>query len=192
MLLSAIFLGERISLWEGYCAAISITGVLFVSNPELKLPHDLPPLYVLGLCLQIAASCLFASQLVLVRVLAKKVHFMCTTVILGIPLALIGWCQSGANLPGFTFPVRTCGSLAYALVNKPLEYSRVSMASLTSNVDLPFAYGMNVMFLGEIPHATSWIGAVLVIGGGVGIALDARRKENEKAAAERSGNYNTL
>ena len=123
---------------------------------------------------------------------------MCTTVAMGIPLALIGLGQGGANLPGFTFPVRLAlfgcasGSFAYALMNKSLEYSRASTASLMSNLDLPFAYGMSVMFLGEIPHVMSWVGAVLVITGCVGIALDARRKENEKAAAERNDNDNTV
>ncbi len=123
---------------------------------------------------------------------------MCTTVVMGIPLALIGLSQGGANLPGFTFPVSLAlfgcasGSLAYALMNKSLEYSRASTASLMSNVDLPFAYGMSVMFLGEIPHAMSWIGGVLVIIGCAGVALDARRKENEKAAAGRNDNDNTV
>lgn len=161
-----------------------------MSNPELKVPSNLPPLYIFGLCLQVCACCLFAAQLLLVRVLAKKVHFMCTTVLMGFPLAFIGWSQGGADLPGFNFAVRLalfgclCGSVAYALINKSLKYSRASTASLMSNIDLPFAYGMSVAFLGEIPHMMSLFGAFLVVTGCIGVALDARRKENEKAAAE--------
>ena len=193
-----IFLGERISLWEGCCAAMSISGLLLVSNPELKALRDLPPLYVLGLSLQITASFLFASQLVLVRVLAQKVHFMCTTIIMGIPLALIGLVQGGASLPGLTFPVRlalfgcACGSLAYALMNKSLEFSRASTTSLIANVDIPFAYTMGVVFLGEIPQVMSCVGAALVLTGCVGVALDARREETEKAAGERNDSDNPV
>lgn len=147
-------------------------------------------MYVLGLALQIIAGILFAVQVVVVRVLSRKVHYMATTIAMGFPIALIGYAQGGADLPGFNFAVRLAlfgcffGFVAFLLIHKSLKYSRASTAALMQNVDLPFAYAMGVVFLGEVPHLVSLFGAVLVIFGCIGVALDTRRKENEKAAKE--------
>ncbi len=190
LILSAVFLGERISVREACAASLSICGVILVANPELKLPQNLPRMYLLGLCLQVIAGILFAIQVVVVRVLSKKVHYMTTTISMGIPIALIGWAQGGADLPGFNFGVRLAlfgcffGFIAFVLIHKSLKYSRASTAALMQNVDLPFAYAMGVVFLGEVPHIASLFGTVLVICGCIGVALDTRRKENEKAAQE--------
>lgn len=186
MLISYALLAEGISLKELLGAAVSVAGIILVANPTFLAPWNIPAAYRYGIGLELISTFLAGCTLVSVRALAKvKIHYMMNTFAFGIPSLIMGIALGGTNLPLnrgllFAFLGSISGFFAHVFMSMSLQYCRASTGALISNVNLPLAFLLGVVLLGETPHLVSLGGAVLVIAGCVIIGLASIEKEKSE------------
>lgn len=97
ILLSGIVLGERISGKEILGVLSNIIGVVLVTNPSLSQPLETPRSYVLGVCAILASSMIVSIELVILRGIGKRVHFIAHTLPFGVSAMVMGMILWGLN-----------------------------------------------------------------------------------------------
>ncbi len=190
IILSSATIGEKVSRRELLAVASTIIGVVLIANPTLEAPGQLSASYVLGVCIVLTSSVVVSVAFVTVRAMGKRVHFLANVMVFGCGTMSIGLCIGGAALPGFTKGVAlTLGGCVFGFfgqcfLNLGFQYCRASTGSLLRTVDVPLAYLLGVIFLGEVPHFVSLVGSTIVIGGNIVVALGAVQTAGKKQGKE--------
>lgn len=202
MIFSSFMLNESFGLLEGGAAICSFIGVVLVSNPHLQLDFSAgqPPGFALGCFAVLTGSITVALTYCLLRAVSTQVHFMVSVLALGVGVGVFGALMGGAS-PSAIFAdphslrlvLAGCvgGLFGTCCLNKAFGYCRAGTGTLMRNIDVPIAYILGVVVLGEIPHFVSLIGSALVIAGtfvvGSRSMFGKKATKEETVEAPRSG-----
>ena len=165
-LLSALFLGERLTIWRSLMMIAGFCGVLFVVKPGFGMTPGLPYAVMAGvfygaflvsnrwLAGQFSPMALLLSQLVIGALVLAPVGLMLVPELNGWIAALLVL-SAGASMLGNLLLVRAYQS-AQATVLAPLIYFQLVAATL-----------FGVLIFGDIPDGYAFLGMALLIVSGV-------------------------
>lgn len=173
MLLSALILGETVSGAEMLCAAVSFAGVLFIARPGMSTEHMSAKQRLVGAALSLAAATLTSCAYVVIRKLGRGIHFMTSVLslsVMTVPVAIalggsIGY--EGLREKGMGSVIVLLSALlgwgGQSCLNNALQHCRAGPGLLVRNLDVPIAYVLGLIFLGEKPSWLSYFGSGLVL-----------------------------
>lgn len=178
MVFSSILLGEPFGLIEVGAAITSFIGVVLVSNPRLQLDFSAgqSPGFAIGCCAVLVSSITVALTYCFLRAVNTHVHYMVSVLALGVGGGILGALLGGASPSAMladTHSLRLVlvgsvgGLFGSCCLSKAFSYCRAGTGTIMRNIDVPIAYILGVVVLGEIPRVGSLIGAALVIAGTV-------------------------
>jgi len=190
MILSTAFLSERIGFREVIAAILSVIGVGFVSNPSLSLGDTASAGYVMGVATALGSAILVSVAHIAIRSLGMRVHFMTNVLAFAVCETLIGAMMGGItsvlalteNSSGFWITISAClfGFVAQCLFCNGLQHCRAGTGSIIRTVDVPLAYILGLVFLGETASVVAMAGSGLVLAGMIIIGWEAAmNNENE-------------
>lgn len=179
MIISAIFLNESAGPVEAFAALMSVVGVILVSNPTLDPRAFLSdsPEFTLACAAALGAALAAASVMCLLRKIGRRIDFRVMVLSTGCCVGFYGFMLGGADMANLeilrddpaalTVMLLGCclGFMSACCMNSAFAYCPAATGPLIRNVDVPIAYVMGVVFLGEIPYAVAVAGSVLVLGG---------------------------
>ncbi len=186
MLLSGIFLGERVTLMEFFAAGISLFGIFLVGNPSFDTVNSLESTSLLGVGLVVLSAAVVSVAYVSIRALGTRVHYLTTLLSLATMGTFVGIALGGASLPGLTKGVMIAlggsavGFVGQCCLNIGFQYCRASTGTVLRTVDVPIAYLLGLIFLNEVPQWISISGSTLVVIGTIIIGLVGLRKKKSQ------------
>jgi drug/metabolite transporter (DMT)-like permease len=169
-LLAMVFLGEKIHRFRWTALAIGFIGVLIMLGPHLTFADGASA----GVLVALGAAVFSAVAMIFLRMMSGGEHaititfyFSLTFMVLTALTAFGGWVVPtamqwllivGAGLFGVTGQIVMTYSYRYAPASTiaPLDYTNMIMSVL-----------LGYLFFAEIPSASVWIGAPLVVAGGL-------------------------
>lgn len=173
MLLSALLLSESVSVVEIVCSIVSLSGVLLISRPDFSMRSTTSE-RLWGCANAFASAFLLSSGFVMVRLMGTSVHFMMSVLspsLIGVPVAIMAGGTFSVNSvfynQGGTFFMLLAtlsGFAGQSCSIQGMQHCRAGPALLTSTLEVPFVYGMGLLFLGEKPSWASLTGSCLVMG----------------------------
>lgn len=191
MLVSAVFLREKVHLADGLLAVASIVGVLLISSPAFAPNNfaqshsensDFQQNHLLGVFCALLAAFFNACGMVLTRSLSKRVHYLHLVFLFGVWGVLLTMMSGHAvNLvsvreryPKAFFAVLAAGVMvttAQILIHASLNFIPAGRASLIRNCEVPIVYVTAVCFLSERLSVLPLLGSVIVVTSAVVIGL---------------------
>jgi drug/metabolite transporter (DMT)-like permease len=183
MLMSHAVLGEPISAVEAAAALVSFAGVVLVAKPSALDPSApavqfalaSPADRVLGVSYALCAAFLGAVAYTLVRSLGTSVHFILNVASLGIVATIVTTLAIGPSLLshiadslarpralGLLVAQGLGALLGQLALNLALQFCS-GVGVMIRNLDVPIAYLLGVVLLGEVPSRASSVGALLVL-----------------------------
>jgi len=183
-LIAAMALGERLSLRTTLASAVSLFGVVLVAGPGWLAapaatagvePTVLPPL---ALAAAVGGAFFSGAAYVVVRRLASREDPL--VIVLYFPLVTVP-----ATLPAVVFDfvlplgmewlwlgaIGVLTQLGQVWLTRGLQQLPAARGTALSYVQVVFAIVWGAVFFAEIPRPASWLGALLVVGGTLGVAL---------------------
>lgn len=179
--LAAIFLGERLTKIDLLGVGLSLVGVVLIAQPSFIFggASRLDPFDV-GVAL---AGAIFAAiSYVIVRKLRESEHAL--VVVFYFPLiatpASIPTALPDAIVPtwwelGVLLAIGIVTHIAQVAMTKGLHLEEAGRATAVSYLQVVFAFVWGMFFFNEYPTLLSVIGAVLIVGSTVAIALYQRK-----------------
>jgi len=172
--LAMLFLHELIRWYRWTALAVGFAGVLVIVGPDLVAAEG----NALGVGVALAAAVLAAFALMFLRRMSGHEHaltitfyfFLTSTVLALATLALEPWpVPTGAQWValGMTGGFGVVGQLAMTYCYR---YAEASLVAPLDYLTMLFAIAIGFYVFGEVPRASTWIGAPLVIAAG-GIIL---------------------
>ncbi|HEY5761532.1 MAG TPA: DMT family transporter [Steroidobacter sp.] len=169
-LLAMVFLGEKIHRFRWTALAIGFIGVLIMLGPHLTFADGASA----GVLVALGAAMFSAVAMIFLRMMSGGEHaititfyFSLTFMVLTAITAFGGWVIPtpmqwlwiiGAGLFGVTGQIVMTYSYRYAPASTiaPLDYTNMIMSVI-----------LGYLFFAEVPSASVWIGAPLVVAGGL-------------------------
>lgn len=179
LIISAIFLGERLNLKKGAGIGVALIGVLMVMGPERLAKFDYQS-YLFGDLFVIASIALWGVFTVYGKKLTQQLGAMELTAVVTIIGALtmipLGWWEmSGAQLALIDVPLQawvaiaflgvTCSFLATLLYFMALQRTESQKVGVFLYTIPPMAYIFAALVLGESATIHLLFGSILVAGG---------------------------
>lgn len=185
VLMTALTLGEPVTIFEAVASVISFIGVALIAKPSIS-PHTshVPVSDVLkinlsdrnqGVLLALCAAFLAAVAYTLVRKLGAHIHFIYNILALGVVAMLLTtfvmWDQLASLLfaslssPSTCFLLLAqagCAFCGQIFLTKALQHCG-GLGVMIRNVDVPLSYILGIALLGEVPTWLGTIGAALVL-----------------------------
>ena len=162
VILSVIFLGERIYLIRTFSLILGFIGTLIILRPgfiEINI----------GVYMVLASALLWSCVIIITKFMSKNdsamtiLTFQYTFVTLfTLPLAIIYW-----NNPSFisfiyTFLAAIVGTVLHLCINNAYKLSDLSIIQPVWFTQLVFASLLGFIIFGSLPDFFTWIGAILV------------------------------
>lgn len=173
-ILAMVFLGERIHWYRWTALGIGFAGVIVIVGPQLVAAQG----SALGAGIGLVSSVLAAFALMFLRSMSGSEHaltitfyfFLTSTVLAVLSTLFVGWPMPAGEqwvvlgLTGFF------GALGQLAMSYSFRYAEASLLAPLDYVSLLVAVAIGYYVFGEIPYATTWVGAPLVVAAG-GIIL---------------------
>jgi drug/metabolite transporter (DMT)-like permease len=184
-LLAAVFLGERLTKVDLLGVVLSLGGVVLIAQPSFIFggASRLDPFDV-GVAL---AGAIFAAiSYVIVRKLRESEHAL--VVVFYFPLiatpASIPTALPDAIMPtwwelGVLLAIGIVTHIAQVAMTKGLHLEEAGRATAVSYLQVVFAFVWGMFFFDEFPTVLSVVGAVLIVGSTIAIALYQQRAAND-------------
>jgi len=183
VVITALFLPERVGVWRWAAVAIGFAGVLLIANPG----HAALPL--LGVALGLGAAAMNAVISFHIRDMARTEA----------PVTVVFWFAVFGTLfvaPALPFVFRPhdpvvwamlagmglSGTLAQWLLTSALRHGPVASVVVMDYTQILWATIYGWLLWGDLPHSTIWLGAPLIIGSGLLIAWRGHRDMREALA----------
>ena len=162
VILSVIFLGERIYLIRTFSLILGFIGTLIILRPgfiEINI----------GVYMVLASALLWSCVIIITKFMSKNdsamtiLTFQYTFVTLfTLPLAIIYW-----NTPSFISLIYTLlaaivGTVLHLCINNAYKLSDLSIIQPVWFTQLVFASFLGFVIFGSLPDFFTWIGAILV------------------------------
>lgn len=182
LMLSVLILRERVTWREVFACALCFLGIVLVANPTFSYPSEMSYSYLIGVLFGLFSAFLTASEIVCIRMLAGRIHFLINVLAMGIGILVAGIVTGGSDVPVIEKPkdiaiaVFACilGFLGQCMINAALKFCRASTGALFQNIDVPFGYCFG-LFLGEVPKLLAIVGSTLVVIGTAIVGSNAAR-----------------
>lgn len=166
--LSKVVLNETTSVWDVTCAVVGFVGIILIGNPDAS-----GPLWILGAVLVFCGACFSACAYVCVRRMGFNVHFMLSVFSLGVcgvPVtALLGGRVALQQIltnkvgTGIVFLGSFGSFFGQICLTKGLQMSNAGQGIIMKNLEVPVAYLLSIIVLGERPTPTRIQGSILVV-----------------------------
>lgn len=187
-LLALVFLGERIHAYRWTALAVGFAGVLVIVGPDLLASESA----ALGKGIGLLAAVFAAFALMFLRRMSGSEHaltitfyfFATSTALALLTLPFWPWpMPSGEQwlLLGMTGVFGVVGQLA---MTWSYHYAEASLVAPLDYLNLLVATAIGFYVFGEVPQASTWVGAPLVIAAGVIILWREYRNLPRNARAE--------
>lgn len=173
MLLSNLVLAEPITPLDGIAAVSSFIGVLLISRPGFKIDDIFNSHRIAGSLFAFGGAFFSSVAYVTIRNLGTSIHFILSVLSLGLGSIITSVTLGGAVGPGIFISMREGALLvlisslfAFAgqcCLTKGLQHCRAGPGVLIRNVDVPLAYILGLLFLGEAPSWLSLCGSCMVL-----------------------------
>ena len=171
--LSGLVLHEVVSAREIAATGICIIGAIMVSNPSAAydLREASSPGYIVGALAALASALLSAVAYVCIRSLGTQIHFMASVMAFAVLEMLLGSAMGGfwlrGSALGLWITVAACvvGFAGQCLFCKGMQHCRAGTGSVIRTVDVPLAFVLGLVFLGEVPHFFGVCGSILIVTG---------------------------
>ncbi len=191
VILAALMLGERIRIFRISAVALGLVGVLIVIWPRLTLASDdLSRTATMGALMVLAAAILRALVQIHVRTLVKTEHtaaivfyFSMTASCLSLLTIPFGWVWPSFNAMVLLISAGLIGAIAQILVTASFRFAGASALAPFDYTSMIFAALIGYVVFAEVPTLSIWLGASLVIAGGILILWRERQLGLERGKA---------
>lgn len=184
ILLSPIFLGERITAPRAVAAALGFLGILIVARPDFNAIDT-------GVLAAAASAVCFALTGIATKALTRaesivSILFWLTAMQFVMGALVAGWdgavtLPTAATLPWLTL-IGCAGVLAHLCLTSALRLAPASFVMPIDFVRLPLIAIIGAMFYNESVDLWVFLGAVLIIGGNlINIRAEARKQRSKHA-----------
>ncbi len=162
VILSVIFLGERIYLIRTFSLILGFIGTLIILRPgfiEINI----------GVYMVLASALLWSCVIIITKFMSKNdsamtiLTFQYTFVTLfTLPLAIIYWNNPSFISLIYTFLAAIVGTVLHLCINNAYKLSDLSIIQPVWFTQLVFASFLGFIIFGSLPDFFTWIGAILV------------------------------
>jgi drug/metabolite transporter (DMT)-like permease len=194
MIFTSILLHESVSPIESLAALASFFGAALVAKSGTSgtaavnaAPSNILKSHSAGIVIALFAAVLGAVVFTIIRKMHSRIHFLFsvfslgaatllyTTVILG--KSIVPLVEDLSVKPVAAMLVCTQALMAFAgqcLLSEALQHCR-GVGTIFRNIEVIFAYMLGIVFLGEVPSPSNFVGATMVLGSVITIATRNRR-----------------
>lgn len=168
--LAMLFLGERIHAFRWTALGIGFIGVLIMIGPHLSFAHtsSLGALVALGAALFSAVAMTFLRSMSGgEHALTITFYFSLTFTLCAVVTAVQGWPAPTAIQWSLILAAGLFGVLGQLLMTYSYRYAQASTIAPLDYTSLIIAVILGFIIFGEVPHASMWIGAPLVVTSGL-------------------------
>ncbi len=183
LIFGSVALQEPVSLRTALAAFLSLVGGILVTDPFTQGAQA----SLVGVLLAVSAASVSALSVTTLRAIATQVHFLVTVLSFGAFTMLAGLVEGGtlelfdsASNTGIALLAAVLGFCAQSSMAKGYEYCPAGKGALVRNIQLPLAYVLGIVFLGEMPHMVSVVGGILILSATLMIAYEAMEKERQR------------
>ncbi len=181
-LMAVPILGERLDRYRLFATAVGFAGALFILHPS---PHAaLRP----GAGLALMAAALFAAYQVTGRLAARDDDYLTAIVQISLtgafiltPFGLWVWQDLTFEQWVIVATISGLAILAHLLLVKALEFAEAIQLQPFNYLLLFFAFIIGTLWFGEEPPSSSWLGASLIVAGGLSMFLREKYKYKTQA-----------
>ena len=162
VILSVIFLGERIYLIRTFSLILGFIGTLIILRPgfiEINI----------GVYMVLASALLWSCVIIITKFMSKNdsamtiLTFQYTFVTLfTLPLAIIYWNNPSFISLIYTLLAAIVGTVLHLCINNAYKLSDLSIIQPVWFTQLVFASFLGFIIFGSLPNFFTWIGAILV------------------------------
>ena len=162
VILSVIFLGERIYLIRTFSLILGFIGTLIILRPgfiEINI----------GVYMVLASALLWSCVIIITKFMSKNdsamtiLTFQYTFVTLfTLPLAIIYWNNPSSISLIYTLLAAIVGTVLHLCINNAYKLSDLSIIQPVWFTQLVFASFLGFVIFGSLPDFFTWIGAILV------------------------------
>ena len=162
VILSVIFLGERIYLIRTFSLILGFIGTLIILRPgfiEINI----------GVYMVLASALLWSCVIIITKFMSKNdsamtiLTFQYTFVTLfTLPLAIIYWNNPSFISLIYTLLAAIVGTVLHLCINNAYKLSDLSIIQPVWFTQLVFASFLGFVIFGSLPNFFTWIGAILV------------------------------
>ncbi len=162
VILSVIFLGERIYLIRTFSLILGFIGTLIILRPgfiEINI----------GVYMVLASALLWSCVIIITKFMSKNdsamtiLTFQYTFVTLfTLPLAIIYWNNPSFISLIYTLLAAIVGTILHLCINNAYKLSDLSIIQPVWFTQLVFASFLGFIIFGSLPDFFTWIGAILV------------------------------
>ena len=162
VILSVIFLGERIYLIRTFSLILGFIGTLIILRPgfiEINI----------GVYMVLASALLWSCVIIITKFMSKNdsamtiLSFQYTFVTLfTLPLAIIYWNNPSFISLIYTLLAAIVGTVLHLCINNAYKLSDLSIIQPVWFTQLVFASFLGFIIFGSLPDFFTWIGAILV------------------------------
>ena len=162
VILSVIFLGERIYLIRTFSLILGFIGTLIILRPgfiEINI----------GVYMVLASALLWSCVIIITKFMSKNdsamtiLTFQYTFVTLfTLPLAIIYWINPSFISLIYTLLAAIVGTVLHLCINNAYKLSDLSIIQPVWFTQLVFASFLGFIIFGSLPDFFTWIGAILV------------------------------
>ena len=162
VILSVIFLGERIYLIRSFSLILGFIGTLIILRPgfiEINI----------GVYMVLASALLWSCVIIITKFMSKNdsamtiLTFQYTFVTLfTLPLAIIYWNNPSFISLIYTLLAAIVGTVLHLCINNAYKLSDLSIIQPVWFTQLVFASFLGFIIFGSLPDFFTWIGAILV------------------------------
>ena len=162
VILSVIFLGERIYLIRTFSLILGFIGTLIILRPgfiEINI----------GVYMVLASALLWSCVIIITKFMSKNdsamtiLTFQYTFVTLfTLPLAIIYWINPSFVSLIYTLLAAIVGTVLHLCINNAYKLSDLSIIQPIWFTQLVFASFLGFIIFGSLPDFFTWIGAILV------------------------------
>ncbi len=185
VILSALFLGERVGVWRWSAVVLGLLGIVIIAGP------DRANMSVLGLCVGIAGAFMVALISIQLRDLGRTEEpitivfwfsAFCAPVLA--PFAL--WTGAQHDTAGWAMiaGIGVAGLFAQMLMTSALRYGDVASVIVMDYSQLIWATLWGWIVFSSLPSPTTWIGAPAVVIAGLIIAWREHKLSVQRAATQ--------
>jgi drug/metabolite transporter (DMT)-like permease len=171
--LSALVLGEPVGRHRWGAVVVGFLGVLIMVRPS---PSHLGPghLSLLGVSLALGGALCSAGAMVAVRQIAATergativFYFTLAGTLMGLTGSLVHWVTPDARTLGLLILGGLIGGVGQLFLTEAIRVAPVGVVAPFDYTQLVWATGLGFLVWGELPHAATLIGALIVAASGV-------------------------
>lgn len=182
-LLAAWLLGERVGRGEGFALAASLVGVAVIAQPAFLFGGNASPIPPLQIGIALAGAVLSGSAYVIVRRIGTREHsatvvfyLPLVTLPLTLPFAVPGWVWPTALQWFWLMCLALTMQAAQVFLTRGLQLERTARATAVSYLQIVFAGLLGAIFLAERPDRWTLLGAMIIVGSTLALALARPRR----------------